>query len=93
MAKSTGSEGCCPPSDGGAPCCSVDAILGVDERGQMVLPKEMRQKAGIGAGDKLAAVSLYRDAEVCCIALIKVDELTPMVKGMLGPVMGRLLQE
>ena len=34
-------------------CCKVESIVGVDERGQMVLPKEIREKAKIGAGDKL----------------------------------------
>ncbi len=26
-------------------CCKVEALISVDERGQMVLPKEMRDKA------------------------------------------------
>ncbi len=68
-------------------CCKVEAVLGVDERGQMVLPKELREKAGIHAGDKLAVVTMARGDEICCITLIKVEELTDMVKGILGPVM------
>ena len=59
----------------------------VDERGQMVLPKELREKAGIKAGDKLAVTSWEKDGEVCCIALIKAGSLETMVKGMLGPLM------
>ena len=58
----------------------------------MVLPKEIREKAGIKTGDKLALVSWERDGKVCCISLIKVDDLALMVKGMLGPVMGDILQ-
>ena len=35
-------------------CCRVESIISVDERGQMVLPKDLRDKANIRAGDKLA---------------------------------------
>ena len=33
-------------------CCKVESIVSVDERGQMVLPKEIRERAKIGAGNK-----------------------------------------
>ena len=74
-----------------ASCCAVEAIITVDERGQMVLPKELRAKAGIKAGDKLAVTSWEKDGEICCIALIKAGNLEAMVKGMLGPVMKDIL--
>lgn len=57
----------------------------------MVLPKEIRDKAEIKAGDKLAVVSWEKDSEMCCISLIKVDGLSEMVKEMLGPVMKEVL--
>jgi AbrB family looped-hinge helix DNA binding protein len=72
-------------------CCKIESIVSVDERGQMVLPKEIRDKANIKAGDKLAVVSWEKDSEVCCISLIKVDGLSEMVKEMLGPVMKEVL--
>ncbi len=71
--------------------CKVESIISVDERGQMVLPKELRDKAKIGAGDKLAVTSWEKDGEVCCITLIKVDELVEMVKGQLGPIIKEIL--
>ncbi len=67
-------------------CCQVEAIVTVDERGQMVLPKEMREKAGIHAGDKLALVSWDKEGKACCLLLMKTDELAGMVKTMLGPL-------
>jgi len=82
-------EPCCGPEGGGT--CRVESVLGVDERGQMVLPKELRVRAGIGPGDKVAVVSHEKDGEVCCITLIKVDSLNEMVKGLLGPVMKDLV--
>lgn len=74
-------------------CCAVEALVTVDERGQMVLPKELRAKAGIKAGDKLAVTSWEKDGTVCCIALIKAENLEGMVKGILGPVMGDILKK
>jgi antitoxin PrlF len=79
------------PFGKGASCCAVEALVTVDERGQMVLPKELRAKAGIKAGDKLAVTTWEKDGKICCIALIKADSLETMVKGMLGPVMKDLL--
>jgi antitoxin PrlF len=72
-------------------CCRVQSIVSVDERGQMVLPKEIREQAGIGPGDKLAVVSMEQDGKICCIALMKIDALTDVVKGVLGPVMKDIL--
>jgi antitoxin PrlF len=72
-------------------CCRVEAIISVDERGQMVLPKEIRKAAGIRAGDKLAVVIWKKGLEVCCMSLVKVEALTGMVKGMLGPLMKELV--
>ncbi len=77
-------EGC---GSGGAGCCSVESMVTVDERGQMVLPKEVREKAGINPGDKLALVSWMQDGKICCISLIKAEAFAGMVRGMLGPMM------
>ena len=72
-------------------CCKDESIVSVDNRGQMVLPKEIREKAQIHAGDKLAIVSWEKNGEICCISLIKVDDLTTMVKDLLGPVVKEIL--
>ena len=76
----------CVPGAADKSNCKVEAVVSVDERGQMVLPKELRDRAHIRPGDKLAAVSCERDGEVCCISLIKVEELSATVKGFLGPI-------
>lgn len=68
--------------------CRVEAVLGVDERGQMVLPKDVRERAGIRTGEKLALISCERDGKVCCLTLIRAGELSGMVKGILGPLFG-----
>ncbi|MBI2869259.1 MAG: AbrB/MazE/SpoVT family DNA-binding domain-containing protein [Chloroflexi bacterium] len=78
-------RGCCGPGEG--PCCRIESLVSVDERGQMVLPKEVREKAGIRAGDKLAVVSWGRDGGIACITLIKAEELAGRVRDMLGPML------
>jgi AbrB family looped-hinge helix DNA binding protein len=89
MAKKDETKSCC--ADIG--CCKVDSIITIDDRGQTVLPKEIREKAKIHAGDKLAVISWERDGEVFCISLIKVEKLAKIVKGMLGPVMKDIMDK
>jgi AbrB family looped-hinge helix DNA binding protein len=91
MAKKTSSCGCspqesdfvCSPGSG----CRVEAVLSVDERGQMVVPKDIREKALIKTGDKLALISWEKNGSICCLALIKVENLNGMIKNVLSPLM------
>jgi AbrB family looped-hinge helix DNA binding protein len=69
---------------------NVDAVVSVDERGQMVLPKDLRERAGIKPGDKLALISWEKDGEVCCMSLVKTSAFQDMLKGVLGPMMQEL---
>jgi AbrB family looped-hinge helix DNA binding protein len=73
-----------------ASCCKVEAIVTVDERGQMVLPKEVRKRAHIRAGDKFALIMMTEGDALCCLTLVKVDDLSGMVKDKLGPVLNRI---
>jgi antitoxin PrlF len=72
-------------------CCAIEALITVDERGQMVLPKDVREAAGIHPGDKLALIAWKKDGAVCCMSLMKADELRGMVRGKLGPLMKDLI--
>jgi antitoxin PrlF len=87
MAHADKKESCSGPGGLGIGCCKVESLVSVDERGQMVLPKEVREKANIRAGEKLAIISWEKDGELCCISLIKADELMEMVRDLLGPMM------
>ncbi len=82
---------CCTTS-GNQTCCQVEAVLTVDERGQMVLPKDVRDKSGLKAGDKMALVSWEKDGKVCCLSLIRIGELSGMVKGVLEPLVKDVAQ-
>ncbi|MFC1988425.1 HgcAB-associated protein HgcC [Chloroflexota bacterium] len=90
MAEKIKDEACC--DTGNLTCCKVEALVSVDERGQMVLPKELREKANIRPGDKLAVTTWESEGKICCIGLIKAEELTGMLKNVLGPVMEEMLR-
>jgi AbrB family looped-hinge helix DNA binding protein len=77
---------CCKGPDN-LPCCQVEAVVSIDERGQMVLPKEIREKAGIKAGDKLGLVRWNNSGDISFIALVKIENLNRMVQQMLGPAL------
>ena len=79
-------ESCCTATDEGKECCKVESVVSIDDRGQMVLPKEIREKANINAGDKLAVVSLEKDGKVYCISLIKAEDFSEIARGMIGPM-------
>ena len=92
MASENQDSSCGSPADA-VSCCRIESIVSVDDRGQMVLPKEIRDKAKIRAGDKLAVICWERDGEVCCISLIKVEGLADGIRGILGPVMKDMIHE
>jgi antitoxin PrlF len=73
-------------------CCTIDAIVNVDAKGQIVLPKDLREKAKIKPNDKLAIIGFQRGNEVCCLVMIKTDALEGTVKNLLGPVFKNILQ-
>jgi AbrB family looped-hinge helix DNA binding protein len=87
MAKQSKTGSCFDATGGALSCCKVESLISVDERGQMVLPKEIRDKANIRPGDKLALISWEKDGKVCCISMIKAEDFGDMLKGVLGPMM------
>lgn len=68
-------------------CCRVEAIISVDERGQMVLPKDLREKLNLQAGSKLAVISWGGGDTAWGLFVIKTDRLEDMVKSLLQPVL------
>lgn len=84
-------DGCGCGHGAAAEVCRVDSMVSVDARGQMVLRKELRERAGIKAGDHLAVVTWEKDGKVCCITLIRVSELDELVKDKLGPLLKTVL--
>jgi AbrB family looped-hinge helix DNA binding protein len=73
-------------------CCRVDAVVTIDSKGQIVLPKDLREKAKLKANDKLAVIGCERDGEMFCIMMVKADDLGKTVKTMLGPTMKEIFK-
>jgi antitoxin PrlF len=68
-------EGCCDEGQ----CCRIVALVSVDARGQMVLPKALREELGIEPGDKLALTTLGRK-DAACLILSKANDLAPKIE-------------
>ena len=83
-------QACCEPEAIGKSCCSVLSIVTVDERGQMVLPKDLRDAMNIKAGDKLAVVTMESKKPACCIMLLKTNELEDLVKQRIEPIIASM---
>ena len=74
-------------------CCRIDAVVTVDGKGQIVLPKDLREKANLKPNDKLAIMGLERNGTVCCFVLVKTEALGGTVKNMLGPIFKQAFNE
>ncbi|MFX0140243.1 MAG: HgcAB-associated protein HgcC [Candidatus Hodarchaeota archaeon] len=77
----------CDPSTMNSECCKVEALVTVDAKGQILLPKDLRENENIQKGDKFAVINVGPGGKTCCLILMKADILEPMVKDALGPVL------
>ena len=73
-------------------CCRVSAIVTIDSKGQVVLPKELREKAKLKPDDKLAVIGCESKGEVCCFVMIKAERFGSSVKTMLGPMLKEIFE-
>lgn len=64
----------------------VEAVVTVDARGQMVLPKELRERAGIRAGERLALMSWEHEGRVQAVSLMRVEDFDQILRSALGPL-------
>lgn len=85
MADNKQKQGCCTPST--AECCKVESVVTIDDRGQMILPKDLREKVGLIAGDKLVIASSMKDGKLGFLMMFRADDFGDMVKDFVGPVM------
>ncbi len=78
-------------------CCNVEAIVSFDDRGQLVIPKDVRKKFGLHAGDKFALISCStgqgENNSTCCFTLMKTGQLEDMVKQSLGPMFSEIFSK
>ena len=67
--------------------CRIDAVITMDAKGQVVLPKNLREKADFKPNDKIAVVACEKKGEVCCILMVKTERLVGAVSKTLGPLL------
>jgi len=73
--------------------CRIDSVITMDAKGQIVLPKDLREKANIKPNEKLAVVACEKGGEVCCIMLLKADRLVSAVTKTVAPLIKPLTKE
>jgi len=73
-------------------CCKVDAVVTIDSKGQIVLPKDVREKAKLEPNDKLAVIGCESNGEIGCIIMVKTEKLGNTIKSVLGPMVGEILK-
>jgi len=72
--------------------CRVEAVVSVDRRGQLVLPKDVREKAGFHPDQKLAIVSWMKGKDLCCLTLQRADDLAEVVRRTYGPLLSSAIR-
>jgi len=74
-------------SKNGKKCCKVESVISIDDRGQLVLPKDIRDNANIQPGDKFAVIPWEKDGQVYCISLMRVEQLEDSLRNVLIPLL------
>jgi len=70
----------------------IDAIVTLDDRGQIVIPKDVRKSLNFNPGDKFTLMTCNDSkGNLCCITLLKVDQLRGMVQKVLSPVFSEIV--
>lgn len=67
--------------------CRVEAVVSIDARGQMVLPKELRERAGFRAGQRLALLSWSKEDRLCCVTIQDADAIAEVLRRAYGPLL------
>ena len=71
----------------------IEAVLTVDNKGQILLPKELREKANVKAGDKFVTIAgCDEKGEICCLILVKADLIDEKLRSILSPMLKEILQ-
>jgi antitoxin PrlF len=73
-------------------CCKIDAIVSMDAKGQIVLPKDLRERACFEPNEKLALIGFEHDGDLCCILMVKAETLGSTVKKALEPMLKAALE-
>ena len=73
--------------------CRIDAVITMDAKGQVVLPKDLREKADFKPNDKIAVVACEKEGKVCCIMMLKAERLANAVSKTLSPLLKGVIEK
>ncbi len=93
MSDKKQTEDCCSSSSEGSGCCHIEGVVNIDSRGQIVLPKNLREKMDLKEGDKLVVISMNDRGKIASISLMKTNPIDGMIKLSLKPIMKELIED
>jgi len=73
--------------------CKIDAIITIDAKGQIVIPKDLREKADLKPTDKIAVVAYEKEGKICCIIMIKAERLAGAISKTLSPLLKGVIEK
>lgn len=59
---------------------TIESIVTIDSKGQIVLPKSLREKAGFIPDEKIALITFENEGKVSCVLMIKAERLGEAVR-------------
>ena len=66
----------------------IEAVLSVDSKGQILLPKDLRDKADIKTGDRLVCIAgCDENGKICCLILVKSELMDEEVRKFISPML------
>ncbi len=68
------------------PDCKIESVVTLYSKGQIILSKNLRERAGFEANGKIALMSFEKKGEVCCVLMIKAERLGEAMAKALSPV-------
>jgi AbrB family looped-hinge helix DNA binding protein len=73
-------EGCsCHPINENMGSCCVEAIISMDDRGQIVIPKDLRDKLGLKSSEKLVLISWTKNNKVESVSIMRNDVFSEII--------------
>ena len=73
--------------------CRIDAVITMDAKGQVVLPKDLRERANFKPNDKIAVVACEKEGKVCCILMVKAERLGGALNKALSPLLKGVVKQ
>jgi len=67
--------------------CRIYSVVKMNSKGQIVLPKNLRERAGFKPNGKIALMTFEKEGEICVVLMIKAERLGEAVTKTLSPML------